>query len=134
MAPEPKQAGQPRVMVIEDDPDCIAILTAMLQTEGYRVDVHPDGAGAYGLVKHTRPDIVVLDLNLPDRSGWDIFQALRLDPDTAGIPVLVCSSAQEDLLRRSQRLRSMNADALPKPFTGDALLRKIRQLVGSPAV
>jgi DNA-binding response OmpR family regulator len=133
MAMEPGRSAQPRVVVIDDDPDFIRIITDTLRRASYRVDAHDHGTGARQFVREARPDLVILDIHLGDRSGWDVFQALRLDPDTEDIPVLVCSGDVEEIRRFSPTLLRRNADVLGKPFDLQSLLLKVHQLTSESA-
>jgi DNA-binding response OmpR family regulator len=77
------------------------------------------------------PDAVILDVRLPDVSGWDILQALKLDQRTAHMPVLVCSAAVGELRTLQTQLARMGVEILIKPFAIDALLTKVRQMMNS---
>ena len=66
----------------------------------------------------------------PDISGWDILQALKLDPKTSDIPVLVCSAAVQELRSLEAQLARIGVDVLIKPFAIDTLLDKVRNLIG----
>jgi DNA-binding response OmpR family regulator len=101
----------------------------LLRDEAYDVKVGLHGAGAMELIRSSRPDAVVLDIRLPDVSGWDILQALKLDPRTVDIPVLVCSAAVQELRTLEAQLARMGIEVLIKPFALDTMLAKIQTLV-----
>ena len=96
--------------------------------EDWDVKVALTGSRALDLVRTTLPDLVILDVRLPDVSGWDILQALKLDARTASIPVLVCSAAVQELRELAPQLAHMGVDVLIKPFAIDTLLDKVRAL------
>lgn len=119
------------VVVVNDSPELLELAEILLRDEDFDVKVTLTGAKALELIRTTRPDLVILDVRLPDVSGWDILQALKLDTKTTAIPVLVCSAAVQELRELEQRLASMGVDVLIKPFAIDTLLAKVRALVNS---
>jgi DNA-binding response OmpR family regulator len=120
---------QPTIVVINDSPDLLELARLLFEDEGYDVKVAQVGSGAYDLICQTRPDLVILDVRLPDISGWDILQALRLDPHTASIPVLICSAAVGEMRELETQLASAGVDWLVKPFSIDRLLEKVRTAI-----
>ena len=103
-----------------------------------RVDVTEAGdwSRALELVDADPPDLIVLDLGLPDMSGWDILERLRSEPSTAHVPVVVATGESRSAV--INRLGELNAVMLEKPYTGAVLRANIRVLleaseeVGSP--
>src|SRR3954451_17863787 len=121
-------ANQPTIVVINDNPDLLELARLLFEDEGYDVKVAQVGNGAYDLIRQTRPDLVILDVRLPDISGWDILQALRLDSLTAAITVLICSAAVGEMRDLEAQLAQAGVDWLVKPFSIDTLLEKVRAL------
>lgn len=117
------------VVVVNDSPELLELAEMLLRDEDFDVKVAQVGTGALALIRTTRPDLVILDVRLPDVSGWDILQALRLDPATARLPVLVCSAAVQELRALETQLARMRVDILIKPFALDTLLEKVRVLL-----
>jgi CheY-like chemotaxis protein len=87
---EPAGEG-PLVLVCDDDPSVLEVARMLLSTHGYRAIVAPTGAEAVQLAVSERPAVIILDLYMPAMDGWQTFDALKADPATAGIPVLVLS-------------------------------------------
>ena len=124
------QAGQPlvtvtlppvqlrTVLVIDDNPELVALFRRYLRDQPYRVIQATSGATALGLAAQLRPDVIILDVMLPSQDGWEILQRLGHDPETRGIPVVMCSVLPERALARSLGV----AEFLPKPVTRPALL------------
>ncbi|HEX8628153.1 MAG TPA: response regulator [Catenuloplanes sp.] len=83
----------PRVLVVEDDDDLAAVLTAMLGRHGVQVDRAATEADAIASTRHTRPDVIVLDLGLPDGDGFGLVDAWRHDAALAAVPIVVYSAA-----------------------------------------
>lgn len=128
-----RSVDQPTIVVINDSPDLLELARLLFEDEGYDVKVAQVGQGAYDLIRQTMPDLVLLDVRLPDISGWDILQALRLDANTASIPVLMCSAAVGEMRDLEEQLASTGVDWLIKPFSIDTLLEKVRTLIGDEA-
>jgi DNA-binding response OmpR family regulator len=122
------------IVVVNDSPELLELAELLLRDEDYEVKVAFMGTGALDLIRETRPDLVILDVRLPDISGWDILQALKLDATTSSTPVLVCSAAVQELRDLEGQLACMGVDILIKPFAIDSLLEKVRALIGSGQV
>ena len=81
-----------RVLLIEDEPNIIEAIRFILSRDGWAVDTHADGQTALDAVARRRPDIIILDVMLPNRSGYDILADLRADPETSDLPVLMLTA------------------------------------------
>jgi CheY-like chemotaxis protein/anti-sigma regulatory factor (Ser/Thr protein kinase) len=123
-----RPAAGPVVVVIEDDRRSLDLLTLYL--EGAHADVVPASTGEEGLaaVRRLRPAAVVLDIGLPGMDGWDLMAAVKDDPVTAGVPVVVVSVLDE----RARGLASGAASYLVKPVSRDELLSALRQVGAIP--
>ncbi|WP_181795197.1 response regulator [Streptomyces sp. WELS2] len=114
-----------RVLVVEDDPQLVRALLINLQARRYGVDAAPDGATALRLAAAHRPDVVLLDLGLPDMDGLDVLRALR---GRTRVPVLVLSARQAS----DDKVAALDAgadDYVTKPFGMDELLARLRAAV-----
>lgn len=118
------------IVVINDSPELLELAEMLLRDEDYEVKVGLMGTGALDMIRATMPDLVILDVRLPDVSGWDILQALKLDQKTSHLPVLVCSAAVQELRSLEGQLARMGVDVLVKPFAIDTLLSKVAVLIG----
>ena len=117
------------VVVINDSPELLELAEMLLRAEDFDVKVAVLGHGSFELIRDTMPDAVILDVRLPDISGWDILQALKLEQGTAHLPVLVCSAAVAELRTREVQLARMGVEILIKPFAIDALITKVRHMM-----
>jgi DNA-binding response OmpR family regulator len=117
------------IVVVNDSPELLELAEMLLRDEDFDVKVALMGTGALELIRMTMPDLVILDVRLPDISGWDILQALKLDQATNGIPVLVCSAAVQELRSLEAQLLKMGVQVLVKPFAIDTLLDKVMALI-----
>jgi CheY-like chemotaxis protein len=82
------------VLVVDDDPDIRELLFTALEDEGFEVVPAGNGQEALAIIKTFRPDVIVLDLMMPDVNGFDVVDALKEHPGTASIPILVVTSKQ----------------------------------------
>jgi DNA-binding response OmpR family regulator len=124
--------GTTSVLAIEDDPDIRQLLRALLDREGYTVTEAASGRDGLRAFHQARPDLVILDLGLPDLDGWQVLERIR-DMSDAPVLVLTARSAERD------KVRGLNAgadDYLTKPFSRVELLARLqairrRQVAGS---
>ena len=115
-------SGRPVVLVVEDDDELRGLYRDVLMIEGF--DIHPcaDGLSALRFLEHTRPALIVLDLDLPDVSGVDIYAELRAHADTHDIPVVICTGLETVP-------EFPDATLLRKPCAPDHLLEIVRDLL-----
>jgi DNA-binding response OmpR family regulator len=117
-----------RVFVIDDEPDMVDLLATILRSDGFEVETDTDGRSALARVLSDPPDLVLLDLMMPDLDGMELLKLLRLDPKGARVPVLVVSarSGHQDQLGTLQ----LGANAyICKPFSPRELVFQVRQLL-----
>lgn len=119
-----------RVLLIEDEPNIIEAMSFILSRDGWTVHTHADGASAVARVKAVPPDLVILDLMLPGRSGFDILRDLRADPATAAIPVLMLT-ARGQARDRDLALQLGATAFMAKPFSNAEVIENVRNLVGA---
>jgi two-component system KDP operon response regulator KdpE len=119
-----------RVLVVEDEPEVGAMLREVLVQLGYTVELADRGAGALQLVPVFEPDVVLLDLTLPDMSGIEVLDHLRRDRPT--VRVVIMSGNQDAEVARAT-LASGAFDYLGKPFNIDVLARVVAAAVALPS-
>lgn len=131
-APMSDTKTPPRVLVVEDEAEIAALIAYQLTREGYRVETALTGAAALDALHRDLPDLLVLDRMLPEISGDDVLKALRNDPSTQAVPVLILT-AKKDRADRIQGLELGADDYLTKPFSPrelvlrvDAILRRAK--------
>jgi len=115
-----------RLLLVEDEPALARGLADNFRDEGYEVRVEGRGDRALAAVREARPDLVVLDIMLPGRSGLDVLRDLRSAGDT--VPVLMLT-AKGDVVDRVVGLELGADDYLPKPFAVRELLARVRALL-----
>jgi two-component system KDP operon response regulator KdpE len=112
-----------RILLVDDEPSIQRSVAALLQSRGYDVEVAGTGAGALRHVTEHRPDLIVLDLGLPDMNGVEVCQRLRTESSTLPIVVLSARNAEAD---KVQALELGADDYVTKPFGPEELVTRIR--------
>ncbi|MEU0925256.1 response regulator transcription factor [Streptomyces malaysiensis] len=115
-----------RVLVVEDEPNIAAAVDRGLRAEGFGVDIAGDGAKALGLIRHNGYAVIVLDLMLPGRNGYDVCRTLRAAGITTPVLVLTAKDGEYD---EADALDLGADDYLTKPFSFVVLLARIRALL-----
>jgi len=113
-----------RVLVVDDEPDITALVAYHLAKAGYRVSTAASGVEALNAVREERPDLVVLDLMLPGRSGFDVLTDLRGRPETKDVGVVLLT-AKKDEPDRIKGLSLGADDYLAKPFSPQELVLRV---------
>ena len=121
-------AMRARVLIVDDHPTMREAMRMVLADEGFAVDQAADGARALDLVASDRPDVILLDLNIPGISGSDLLAALRATSATSGIPVIVVTAEEEEGRRAAMQAGAQ--DYLTKPFSPRALVRTVERVLG----
>jgi two-component system phosphate regulon response regulator PhoB len=116
-----------RILIVDDHPTMREAMRLVLADEGFTVDEAADGARALDLVASDRPDLVLLDLNIPGISGPDLLEALKASRVTSGIPVVVVTAEEEE--GRRAALQAGAEDYLTKPFSPRALVLTVEQVL-----
>ena len=117
---------KPLVLSVDDDPDILRLLEHILAGEGFDVMTANSAASARVGIKQARPDIILLDVTMPDIGGYDFCALLQASPDTAYIPVIFLTSVGEDQ-GKAKALAVGAADYLLKPIKKALLIQKVRQ-------
>ncbi|MFZ1661193.1 MAG: response regulator [Paracoccaceae bacterium] len=116
-----------RVLLIEDEVNIAEAIRFLLTRDGWAVDTHADGASAMARIREVRPDILVLDVMLPGRSGYEILEDLRGDAGLADLPVLVLTARGQDRERTLAEARGASL-FMTKPFANAEILENLRKL------
>jgi DNA-binding response OmpR family regulator len=118
----------PCILVVDDDRRVVDLLNIALAAHGYRVMSAVDGEEAVRLAIGKRPDLVVLDVRLPKKSGFEVCEILRQDPDDPYLPIIMVSAASEMDARLQGFARGAD-DYLAKPFSPKELVARIKRLL-----
>jgi len=116
------------VLVVEDSPTQRQMITDLLRGSGLKVIVATDGVEAIESIQNQCPDLVVLDIVMPRMNGYEVCRRLKSDPQTQGVPVVMCSSKGEEFDRYWGM--KQGADAyIAKPFEPTELVGTVKQLL-----
>jgi two-component system, OmpR family, phosphate regulon response regulator PhoB len=122
MNPPPVVAD--RVLVVDDEPEIVALVAYHLAKSGYRVSTAASGQDALDMARRERPALVVLDLMLPGMSGFEVLEMLRSDDSTRDVAVLMLTARREEV----DRIRGLSLgadDYLTKPFSPQELVLRV---------
>ncbi len=124
-----------RVLVVEDDEDVITYLSLWLSDQGFDVDVARDGNEATEKVKERTPDLVTLDIVMPQKTGVKFYKEFKRDPRYAHIPVIIITGLQQEFKRFISHRRTAPPPEgyIAKPFSQDELLETIRRVLAEAA-
>jgi len=117
-----------RILVVDDDKEIVRIIRAYLEKAGYSVLTAYTGETALHIIRSDRPDLVVLDLMLPDRDGWDITRIVRGDPSLAATPIVMLTARVEG----EDRVMGLDLgadDYIPKPFNPHEVVARVRAVL-----
>jgi DNA-binding response OmpR family regulator len=121
-------AAKRRVLLADDDPSLLRLISTTLGTEDFDLLHATDGEEALELARRQRPELILLDINMPRLDGFTVCQQIKYDPDTAGIKVVMLSARSSDADRA--RGRECGADDyFVKPFSPIQLLNKVYALL-----
>lgn len=116
-----------RILIVEDHPTMREAMRLVLEGEGFEIDEAPDGDQALAAVRSERPDLVLLDMSIPGTSGPDVLAAVKGDPATADVRVIVVTATGEE--GRSAALAGGADHYFTKPFSPIALLHAVEQVL-----
>ncbi|MBI5710936.1 MAG: response regulator transcription factor [Candidatus Eisenbacteria bacterium] len=130
--PAPGTAPAPRVLVVDDDRRVVELLEIAFEAHGFKVLSAADGEEAIQRTLAERPDLVVLDVRLPKKSGLDVCEWLRRDPDDPDVPIIVVSATIDTETRLLAFKRGAD-DYLAKPFSPKELIARVKRLLARSA-
>ena len=120
-----------KVLVVDDDPEIVTFLSTLLELEGIESCVATSAAAALEQLQQGPPDLVLLDIAMPDRDGIDLCKELKSDPRTAEVPVFVVSACPgKDVVERA--LAAGAEEFIRKPFENAELISRIRVRLSTP--
>ncbi|HIE52682.1 MAG TPA: response regulator [Armatimonadetes bacterium] len=124
---------RPKVLVIEDDRDMVEALRSTLEMASYEVIVAYGGQEGVEKTRQERPDVIILDLMMPEKDGFVVCQELKSDPECADIPILVLTSIADHLYHtryaQSMGLMLEAEDYIDKPVQAQQLVQRLNQLL-----
>ena len=115
------------VLIIDDDPTVSELMKRQLIKENYKVVVAPNGKEGIRLARDLKPDVITLDILMPEMDGWSVLRTLKADPEVSDIPVIMASILDE----KNKGFSLGAADFLSKPVQKEYLMKSIRNLIGN---
>lgn len=117
-----------RILVVDDDPEIVTMLSTRLTKRGYAVTTASDGAQAIALAKKDLPDVILLDVMMPGKSGWEVARAIKQDPSTNAVKIVMVSAIGEKTNELTAPIYGADAH-VDKPFEFDHLEGVIAKLL-----
>ncbi len=117
------------VLIAEDEPSILESLDFILRRAGWSISAVSDGEAALNAVRRLQPRLVVLDLMLPKRSGFDVLKQIRADRDTSTLPVLILTARGQQQDRRVA-LELGASGFVTKPYANAEVVGEVRRLLG----
>ena len=121
------QHGTRRVLVVDDNVDAAECIGVMLELKGHHVEIAYDGFAAVELAKRDKPDIILLDIGLPGRDGYEVAKILRSDSDLVHTKIIAVTGYGQDEDRRRSKQAGMD-EHLTKPVNPDTLAHLLQRL------
>lgn len=115
------------VLVVDDSATDMHLLTELLKKNGFVVSTAANGEEAVAKARQERPDAILMDIVMPGMSGFEATRTIARDPETAGIPVIICSTKGQET-DKAWGLRQGARDYLVKPIEEKALMQKLKTL------
>ncbi|MCJ7676171.1 MAG: response regulator [Anaerolineales bacterium] len=119
-----------RVVCIEDEPEMIDLVRLILGRKGYNVIGAHGGIEGLETVRRLRPDLVLLDLMMPDMDGWEVYQQIKADPSLCEIPVVVVTAKAQSIDKVLGLHIAKVDDYITKPFGPQELLESVEKILG----
>ncbi|HUJ61447.1 MAG TPA: response regulator [Kofleriaceae bacterium] len=123
-------AKQLSILVVDDDPEIVTMLSTRLGKRGYKITTAGDGHRALELAKRDKPDLVLLDVMMPGKSGWEVARALKQDPVTQACKIVMVSAIGEKTNAITAPIYGADAH-VDKPFEFEKLERVIGELLAA---
>ena len=121
------QRPQKRILCIEDEPEMIDLIRLILGRRGFEVTGASGGKAGLDAVRAERPDLVLLDLMMPDMDGWEVYQQMKADESTRRIPVIVVTAKAQSIDKVLGLHIAKVDDYIAKPFSPQELLSSVEK-------
>lgn len=120
-----------KILIVDDEPDVVTYLTTLLEDNGYATITAADGREGFAKAKTERPDLITLDISMPEESGVKAFRQLQGEPATKGIPIIIVTGISADFERfiRSRKQVEPPAAYFEKPIDPEKFLETIHKIL-----
>ncbi len=127
----PMAANLKSILCIEDEPEMIDLMRLILGRRGFTVKGAAGGIEGLRMIRAERPDLVLLDLMMPDMDGWEVYQQMKADENTKNIPVIVVTAKAQSIDKVLGLHIAKVDDYLAKPFSPQDLLSSVERVLKS---
>ena len=123
----------PRILIVDDTPALLDVIRACLEDEGYQVRTCLESRNAVEMAQQQRPDVIMLDVVMPEVRGWEVLAELRQDPAFKQTPVIVCTAYVAEAMGRLADLKGpdQHLGLLPKPFDLEELVEVVASVTAA---
>jgi len=123
-----------KILVVDDEPDIVRVVVKIMEARGHKVVTAEDGPSALEVVASDPPDVVILDLNLPQMDGFEVCRRIKSSPQTKHIPVVMMTAAYVRV-EDAQHGTELGADEyVTKPFLREVLVHNVERLLPKAAL
>ncbi|NQS98784.1 MAG: response regulator [candidate division Zixibacteria bacterium] len=124
-----------KILIVDDEPDLVAYLQSLLKDNGYDTVTAEDGKEGMEKARSEKPDLITLDISMPEESGVKMYRELQDDPATANIPIVIVTGLSSDFKRFLEHLERKKQISPPaayfeKPIDKEEMLSKFREILG----
>ncbi len=118
-----------KVLIVDDEPNILLSLEFLMQRAGYQIETAADGEAALQCIAASPPDLVLLDVNMPKRDGFDVCQTLRANADWKAVRVIMLTAKGRDV-EREKGIALGADDYITKPFATQEVVDKVKAILG----
>ncbi|MCL4270831.1 MAG: response regulator [Anaerolineales bacterium] len=118
-----------KILCIEDEPEMIDLIRLILSRKGFEVHGAPGGLEGIKMVHSLHPDLVLLDLMMPDMDGWEVYQQMKADASTRDIPVIVVTAKAQNIDKVLGLHIAKVDDYIAKPFSPQELMDSVEKVI-----
>ena len=119
----------PHILVVDDEPEITKLVSKIMESRGHRVSVARDGEEAIARVAEDRPDVIVLDLNLPKLDGVEVCRRIKGDAQTRRIPIVMMTAAYVGVDDAARGFDAGADEYIVKPFLREVLIHNVERLI-----
>ncbi len=121
------------ILIVDDEPDVLTYLKAFFEDNGFRTLTAANGKEGFAAARAERPDLITLDITMPEESGVRMFRELQADQNTAAIPVVMITGVSPDFKRFIETRKQVHPPEayFEKPIDREELLTKVRELLAA---
>ncbi|GAB4572105.1 MAG: hypothetical protein Fur0017_22760 [Anaerolineales bacterium] len=118
------------ILCVEDEPEMIDLIRLILSRKGYKVQGATGGVEGIRLIKELHPDLVLLDLMMPDMDGWEVYQQMKAEASLRDIPVIVVTAKAQNIDKVLGLHIAKVDDYIAKPFSPQELMDSVDKVLG----